>query len=167
MLKLYCDGGVVGRNPSPLGGTWAFVALGADDIILREASGVVVPIPFVLATITNNYTELYAALEALKAAPDGWAGDLLTDSQVTLYRITKDKTKWEGIPATVRAEVEAQRKRLGAYRVHLLDGHPTKQQLACGIGKRGNMCSAWNVRCDKECTRLAKAFLAEKGRAAA
>ena len=41
----------------------------------------------------------------------------------------------------------------------LLSGHPTKAQLALGIGKGGRPVSEHNVWCDHECGRRAKGFM--------
>lgn len=42
----------------------------------------------------------------------------------------------------------------------LLQGHPTKADLACGIGKKRNLpVSIHNVWCDEACGKAAREFL--------
>lgn len=161
-LDLYADGGVIGRNPSPWGGTFAallvdpFANDGAGGI-LTLTSGIVTPADAGsgIAAITNNYTELLAAVRALDLAPSGWRGTLYTDSWVTLCRIVRPRAGFAGIPDALQAELRAVKARAGRFDVILLDGHPTLAQLAAGVGKRGNPVSKWNVECDRECGRLA------------
>lgn len=149
--EVYCDGGVIGCNPSELGGTWSFVVPGCPIV-----SGVVTPREAGLPKITNNYTELLAAVQALENMPAGWAGTIYTDSQITLFRIRNQKPKFNGIPQDLQQRVWAARKRLGNYQVVLVGGHPTQNDLALGQDSRGLPVSKWNVECDKECTRLSK-----------
>ncbi len=157
---VYTDGGIIQANPSRHGGTWAYVVLDASEAVLCEASGVVTPADVGLPAVTNNLTELFAAVRALQVLPDGWAGTLYTDSQVTMFRLVNPGAAFNGIPDGLRREVREQRRRLGAFRVVRLDGHPTQAQLASGVGKRGGTCSRWNVHVDKRCNEQAAAFLA-------
>lgn len=162
VLRAYADGGCIGINPSPDGGTWAFRLIGFGETVLKEESGIVLPAEAGLPTISNNYTELLACLRALRSLPDGWEGDLFTDSQVTLLRLTKDRPSFNGIPEAMVEETWRQRRRMGKLRVTLLDGHPTRAHLAAGVGKRGYPVSEHNVACDKACSRHSLAFLKEK-----
>lgn len=160
VTSLYADGGVIGRNPSAVGGTWAWVQVNADGEHVRTGSGIVTPIFHGLDLITNNLTELLAAVLGLESLPTGWVGTVYTDSQVTLYRITRDKTKWAGIPAVLVERTQAARKPLGAYTVVLLGGHPTKAELAAGVRRDGFPCSPHNVWCDKACGVEGRNYLA-------
>lgn len=159
VTALYTDGGVILKNPSTYGGTWAYVHLNGDGVVIRERSGVVLPARWQLEAITNNFSELLALTYALLPLPDGWSGTVYSDSQCSLGRLFWGYKKWKGIPDELREMAEANVKRLGAVEAILLDGHPTKAQLALGIGKRGNMVSAFNVRCDDLCTEQARRFM--------
>jgi hypothetical protein len=161
-FRLYADGGVITRNPSDEGGAWAWRLVSDADEIVLQGSGVILPAEAGLPQITNNLTELLACVEALEAMPGSWRGTLFTDSLVTLCRLFNADPSFNGVPPELEARTWAQRRRLWGYRVVLLDGHPTRKQLASGIGKRGNPCSKWNVACDEECRRLAVAFKTAK-----
>lgn len=174
--EVFTDGGVIGRNPSELGGTWAYIMVptsptfGIHDwpeamqpyatwlkgrCVVRD-SGVVAPSDIGLKFVSNNVTELWAAMEALERMPAGWGGNLCTDSGVTQCRLVNKSPSFRGIPADLRDRFWKARQRAGAFRVTLLSGHPTKAHLAAGIGKRGTPVSEWNVACDEECNRLAR-----------
>ena len=64
MKQLFCDGGVVGSNPSAIGGTYAWrqvvddqpVAEGAHFISARDAR---------VPAVTNNLTEMLALIKGL------------------------------------------------------------------------------------------------------
>lgn len=156
-IDLYCDGGLIGANPSRLGGTWACVIV-THGVGHEVFSGIVTPADAGMGTISNNYTELEAAVQALERAPAGWTGVIHTDSNVTRCRLIAKKPKMKGIPGHLQERLRKAKARVGAFTVVLLDGHPTPLQLMHGKGKRGNPVSAWNVKCDAECTRLANQF---------
>lgn len=162
MISAFTDGGCVGRNPSKLGGTWAWVVVDADDKEVARASGVITPEQWGMPEVTNNATELLAALKLMEYLPNGWAGTLFTDSQITLFRITRENSKFNGIPDAIEADVKFHRRRLGDFKVVLLDGHPTKAQLDTGIGKRGHGCSRWNVLCDVLCNQEAEKWRSQQ-----
>lgn len=154
---LYTDGGVIGRNPSPHGGTVAFCVVRGEER-LCHAQGVITPHEAQLPAVTNNLTELLAAVMALETMPDGWDGVLHTDSQVTKYRL-EGSPKLNGIPDWLRDRLAAALARMGEFSVRLLGGHPTKMELAAGQRWDGLPCSPHNVFCDKLCGIEAKAFL--------
>lgn len=154
--KVYVDGGVVRQNPSPIGGTWACVLVDVNGRELDRASGFVSRESLGM-DVTNNFTELLAAVEGLERLPDGWSGTLHTDSNVTRCRIIGRNPGMNGIPQALRDRLAACKKRLGFIRVVLLDGHPTRDQLFRGSGKRGNPVSKWNVLCDELCTIAGRA----------
>lgn len=157
IAAMFCDGGVIGRNPSMLGGTVCFCLVDQADTIVRHCSGIVTPQSCGVRHITNNLTELLAAVNGLEALPEGWTGNVFTDSLVTLRRISGGKS-FRGIPDQLRARVALVLTRLGSYKVHLLGGHPTKAELAAGVRSDGKPVSQHNVFCDRECTRLAREF---------
>lgn len=149
---LYADGGVIHINPSPIGGTWAFRIVQAD-VIIAEKSGVITPVEAGLPAITNNLTEMLALVMGLRELPIDWIGVVKSDSQVTLGRVF-GSYKWTGIPAWLHRLYQQARNRLLFWEditCVQLDGHPTRTQLAAGIGKRGHPVSIHNVACDKAC----------------
>jgi ribonuclease HI len=164
--RLYTDGGVVKVNPSPIGGTWAWVLTqddGEGEGIVRCASGLILPAECDGASVSNNVAELRAALEALEAMPGYWRGTLLSDSQITLGRIFKG---WplKGVPLDLYRRLHRIQLRLREdlqVEPVLLQGHPTKADLARGIGaKRGYPVSKFNKWCDEACQEQARRALA-------
>jgi ribonuclease HI len=157
IVKLYADGGVIKKNPSPIGGTWAWcgVTVGECRIIQR---GGFIPAPEG-RLITNNHTEFIAATLALEAMPEGWSGVLCSDSQITLGRLF-ERWRIANLPRNVYMRGISALKKLGDVKPLLLQGHPTKKDLERGIGaKRGYPVSIHNVWCDKECGRQAELYL--------
>jgi ribonuclease HI len=163
-IDIYTDGGCILRNPSPHGITWAWQFV-SDGEVLRSASGVYTVadagLPF--QVLGNNTGELIAAVRALESAPDDWRGLLHTDSQNTLRRLTQAIFKTGGVPQTIVERLMVQRNRFRIIRVVLLDGHPTKEQLRLGLGKRGAPVSIFNVNCDEMCQKEAHNYLLQKG----
>jgi ribonuclease HI len=160
MNAIYCDGGVIRVNPSPIGGTWA-VRFVRDGEVIAERSGVITPIRPGLPAITNNLTELLAVVSGLSKLPWTWTGTVYSDSQVTLGRVF-DGWKWAGVPDWLRHDYERERIRLANWDqiTHvLLDGHPTKAQLLAGIGRHGYPVSEHNVWCDRECGKRAAEYM--------
>jgi len=153
---LYADGGVIGANPSRVGGTWAWRLVDADGNVLDHASG-----DYLCGDIhgyvpvTNNFTEFLALVKGLKSLPDGWSGLVCSDSAVTLGRLFRG-WKMTGIPTWLVVAGGAALQRLGPVEHLLLDGHPTRAHLAAGVGKRGNKVSEHNRWCDEECQRIAR-----------
>ena len=163
MTNLYCDGGVIGKNPSPIGGTWAFCVVDVElfDLHIIEQSGVIVPAQARLPEITNNLTEMLALVRGLQNLPDDWKGTVYSDSQITLGRVF-DGWKWNGIPNWLHVEFQRERKRLCNWeyiRWQLLQGHPTRAELDAGIGKRGYPVSIHNQWCDRACGAEADKFM--------
>jgi ribonuclease HI len=158
IAAIYCDGGVIAKNPSPYGGTWAWVAVDAAGELVRQDSGTIDA-----RGITNNVTEFVAAIYALEAVPQGWSGTLYSDSQVTLGRLFHG---WAlgGLGVRLINRGSAVLKRLGKVEPVLLQGHPTKADLEAGIDKkRGLPVSRFNQLCDQECQRLARRYLQQLG----
>ena len=83
-MKIYSDGACTG-NPGP--GGWAARLISADGRI-RELGGHV-------PETTNNRMELTAALEGLKAVPDGEAVTMTTDSEYVRKGITEWIHNWK------------------------------------------------------------------------
>lgn len=162
--EVFCDGGVAVENPSRFGGSWAWCAVDGGAVI-AENSGMVTPLVLGAPAVSNNLTELLAAVEVSEALPDGWDGTLYTDSQVTKFRLEGSK-KFAGIPQALIDRCVAARLRL-RFRVVLLGGHPTRKELEAGRREDGTPVSAWNVRCDRQCSLLCATLkpIAEKKKA--
>jgi ribonuclease HI len=156
VTALYSDGSVVKSNPSPIGGSWAWCAVDADNQRIIEQSGFLAPSAR-MNRITNNHTEFVAALAALAAMPDGWSGDLVVDSQVTMHRITTIRhsaaAPIPNLPDAWVKRAAAVLNRLGTVALFVCAGHPSATDLAAGITPNGIRVSPHNVWCDKECTR--------------
>jgi hypothetical protein len=89
-------------------------------------------------------------------------GTIYSDSQVTLGRAFLG-WKWHNIPLWLYDRFGFVRKALVNWdKIEwvLLDGHPTKAQLAAGIGKRGHPVDKNNVWCDEMCQSLSAQFQA-------
>lgn len=160
VVAVYCDGGLVGRNPSDIGGTWAWCGVDKDGNRIVEESG------FVAATatrkVTNNHTEQIAICKALEALPDGWSGTVYTDSNCALKRVFRGATTYN-LPRNIKARCAAAVRRLGRIEAVLLEGHPSKADLERGYGKKHDLpVSEHNVWCDKACTREAEKVKNEK-----
>jgi ribonuclease HI len=156
IVALYADGGVIKKNPSEIGGTWAWCAVDKDGNRVIEKYGAV-PAPG--RPVSNNHTEQIAITLALEAMPDGWSGTVYSDSQIALGLVFKN-WKEKNLPKNISDRSKQAVARLGKIEPVLLQGHPTKADLARGIGaKRGFPVSLHNVWCDKSCGLAAKEFL--------
>jgi hypothetical protein len=63
-----------------------------------------------------------------------------------------------GIPACLQERLVAAKVRLGRYRVVLLGGHPTPEELAAGARAGAVPVSEHNCWCDAACVAQARAF---------
>lgn len=156
-LDLYTDGGVIGANPSPIGGTWAYCLVDAIGERIRCDSGVITPAEAQLPAITNNLTELLAIVNGREALPYAWTGTIHSDSWVSLQRVFL-AAKLKNVPPWLVERLQ-RLQRDGWFSGcfwQLLDGHPTKAQLAASVGKRGAPVSIHNVWADAECQRRAR-----------
>lgn len=154
MLSIFCDGGCIQRNPSPHGGTYAYRIVDDTNHVLSEGCQILL-----LPGCTNNMSEYLAALYGMSQLPSSTPATLYSDSQITLGRIF---LSWRttGIPEAWKARMDKEYDRLKMFLGHeLVDGHPSKIQLATGTGKRGNKCSEHNVWCDHACQLKSKQFL--------
>lgn len=162
MNELYCDGGVIGRNPSLYGGTWAFRRL-RDGLIVSEQSACISLLDAQVPAVTNNLTEMLALVRGLQSLPPTWIGVVYSDSLITLGRAFQG-WKWKNIPPWLHQEYQQARGCLVNWkqiRWVLLQGHPTKAELAAGIGSRGYPVSEHNVWCDKACGNRAAEYMAQ------
>ncbi len=122
---LFCDGGCIGRNPSTIGGTWAWCLISPQDELLEQSSGIITPEKAKMPKITNNLTELLAAVEALSSVVSQWDGTIYTDSKVTYHRL-HGSSAFTGIPLWLRQKTENLR-RGRRWKVQLLGGHPSAE----------------------------------------
>jgi ribonuclease HI len=168
IMKLFTDGGLVGRNPSSVGGVWAYCIVDDKDEAVTLASGFV-PAPQG-REITNNHMEMIAAVKGFEALlgllphPADWTGEFWSDSQVTIMRLFQG-AKWNNVPANVRNRAETMIEAFGLgknpnIKPILCAGHPTKKELAAGIkNKEGKdyPVSVFNKYCDDACRKESKA----------
>lgn len=155
-ILLYSDGGIIGRNPSTLGGTWAFCKIQSGKM-LDSKSGVVTPLENKVEKITNNFTELFAATKALLTIDKEYPTTIFVDSAITLHRLTTSQ-RFAGIPNWLRLlTLDLRRNR--RWKVELVAGHPTREELKNGFTANGSPVSKWNQWCDLECKRLAREFM--------
>jgi len=123
---IWTDGACSG-NPGP--GGWAAIVIPADGSENVELSGGE-------KLTTNNRMELSAALNGLRALPDGSKVVVVTDSQLMLNSMTKWLPGWKkkgwktaaGTPVKnqdLLVALEAEVNRLGKVRWHWVRGHET------------------------------------------
>lgn len=159
ITHIYCDGGVVWKNPSPIGGSWAFALVDKYDECLYYESGFVQSTPN--RNITNNVSEQIAIVKALEHMPQGWSGTVCSDSQVALGRAFLG-WKRNGLPNNVSKRLDLAILSLGKLDFELLQGHPTCYELASSIGARtGKRVSRHNVLCDKLCNDISRLKMSE------
>lgn len=159
-LKLFTDGGVISKNPSPYGGTWAWVLVHEGKMVDRS-SGI---LPVSLSPITNNQTELLAIIEGLKSVPLASTLEICSDSSISLGRVFRGSS-FNNIPfwmETQLLQVKRSFRYWDKFSYTLIDGHPTKAQLASGIGKHGHPVSKWNKLCDDLCRAEAENYWKNK-----
>lgn len=157
---LYVDGGCITCNPSPVGGTFAWLLVSSKGRKLEYDSGVIPPGYGGLKKITNNLAELYAALAGLEHVLkewDGYRGYLWTDSRVTYHRMMYSHS-FAGIPDELRKHCLRLRQS-GLWVPMLLKGHPTAADLKRGYTKKGVPVSRYNVFVDEKCQEEADKYL--------
>lgn len=164
--ELYVDGGVIKKNPSPIGGTWAARII-KNNVVVLEDAGVITPEYARMAVISNNLTEMAALVFGLQHLPDDWKGTVYSDSAVTLGRAFKDY-KWGGIPNWLQAAFRKQKSRLiywHDFDYVNLQGHPTIEEIKAKVSKNGRPVSHHNKWCDDACSRVGDAYFKawEKG----
>lgn len=164
-VAIYGDGGCIQSNPSPYGGTWGWCAVDADGWMIHSEYGWFTPPPLSdggyewrgVLSVENNMSEFLAillALRSLKTYDRAWTGRLYTDNALTIARWTRGSSL-KNIPYVWRYRMGEILRMPGSVgdpsRWTLLDGHPTKQHLEQGTGKRGHPVSVHNRTCDKLC----------------
>lgn len=162
MNELFCDGGCVFSNPSPIAGTWAWVHT-IDGSPTTHDSGIIYPNNVRSLFVSNNVSEYIALLKGLNSLDSEWRGTIYSDSQITFGRFHLG-WKNKNIPQYLIKVLDRTRDRLVYWKNIkwvLLEGHPTKIDLYRGYGKSGRPVSIWNQWCDEECNRRAQELLLE------
>ena len=126
ITKLYADGGVIEKNPSTIGGTWACILVNEAEVQVSFGTGVITPNRARVKAVTNNLTELLALIEGLERVPIDFSGTVLSDSNVSL-----DVCFAAGSGITFRSG------RANSTRRHA---------NACSTGKRSNSCCWMGIR---------------------
>lgn len=114
-----------------------------------------------LPQITNNTTELLAAMIALENTSVGWSGLLTSDSQCTISRLKRPDMSMEGVPFKIKVRLQSIMRDRPNVEFKLVAGHPSKKDLARGT-KRGHQVSEHNVECDRICKMYCEKLLNEK-----
>jgi ribonuclease HI len=157
LAELYCDGGVIGRNPSPAGGVYAWCLVFEGARIAEDVQHVT-PEEIGVEAVSNNNSELLALLSGIEQLPDGWRGMVSSDSQVALGWVFLGWSQAK-VPQVLADRLNRLRKsgKLRGIAWRLLQGHPTRADLERGVGaKRKLPVSAHNVYVDELCTAMAR-----------
>lgn len=157
-VEVYADGGCIKENPSRFGITWAWCAVDKENNRIAEEFGYIAT-PKGRDPLTNNHAEQIALVLILEKLPFGWEGKVRSDSQCALGRLFWDWSQTNNVPKRIIERSEKAVKRLGVVSVDLLQGHPTKKELAAGWGsKRDLPVSEHNDYVDKLCKKAAKQY---------
>jgi len=158
-LKLYTDGGVIFKNPSPYGVTCAF-ALVKDDHLIHKESYLIVGNDL----NTNNQSELLAivfGLEFLHFISENSIAEICSDSEASIRR-TFLGGSMNNVPQWIQnrlLNVQEGLKYWNKFSYTLLGGHPTRTSLKKGTNAKGQPVSRWNALCDELCRQESQKFL--------
>ena len=163
-VVLYATGGTIGANPSPAGGTWAYVLVDGADQEVGYQAGVLTPQAVGTTTISNQVSSFVAILAGLAALPAGWSGNVASPQEIALGRICRGYAL-TGIPPVLvqRGQRVLQRFDPDALHPVLLAGQPTQAQLHAGVGAHGKPVSEHQVTCQTLCQQMAQVWCAEPG----
>lgn len=166
IVQVFADGGPVGRNPSPIGGTYAYIIRfrlpkWTEWIEYRRQVGFIAPSAS-MEVITNNVCELVAvctgiieSFSLLEEPTD--VLEVFSDSEVTLLRLFGN-VKVDGLPPYARVLFKDARfilRNLGQRANYtLLQGHPTIGELQDGVGKSGRPVHALQHEMHGACSKL-------------
>lgn len=186
ITEVYCDAGLITdpyaapnkRNPSTIGGTWSYCHVYTDPrfkisrVATMKTGGLLTPgqtmhwFPMfqytTLPAVENNVMELIAAIKCLMALPEGWSGKFHTDNKNVigwLFGIDGTLYKMNKLPDRLILLAQEARARVDEVQPILLEGHPSKNSLKEGVAPSGKPVSEYNDLCDRNCTRLSKAYL--------
>jgi uncharacterized protein YbdZ (MbtH family) len=163
VTSIYCDAGLIDRNPSPYGGTYCWRHVGPLGTGLIYGSGYLFPADVGAEVVGNNLAEFYAVWQALRSLPDGWSGKLYTDSRVAISWVWEPEGPVERLPDGWMTGCCAELARLGAIEPVRLKGHPSRKALAFGVASCGTRVSSHNKFCDTTCARLAREYKQQHG----
>lgn len=161
--RLYTDGGVIQKNPSPIGGTWAYCLVTIKGNLMYEDYDVERADRFNGKLVTNNQMELLAVIRGLQTLRRDMVVHICSDSEITLGRLFHGYAM-ENIPEWMLEELAQERSRLTQFKnfkYTLLSGHPTKSQLITGTGRNSHPVSQWNQRADSLCKLAGKEYIGE------
>lgn len=173
--EIYTDGGVISKNPSLIGGTWAFCLVNCNENFERtQIIGMSGFVPVVNNPFTNNWSESIAICLAFESLPEKWSGTIFSDSACALGRAFLN-WRINNLPKIIHIRTLAALERLGEIKYRLVQGHPNKKELNHEFGtdeeyklplgrKETNpyheevfggkrVVSIHNVWCDKECKK--------------
>lgn len=139
MNYAFADGGVYKNNPSKKGGAWAYVILNSVGL-LESKYGIVE------GNVTNNLMEFIALYEVIKSLPEGWSGEIVSDSKITLGRIFYG-WKCNGLPEDLVKDCRNQLKRLGIVFPRHVKGHQAQSD---------DIYITYNRMCDFLCRKAMK-----------
>jgi hypothetical protein len=152
-LVAFADGGVILKNPSTIGLTWAYVLTTSyhgekryerNGYLSVEGSGIGGP------TVENNFAELLAVVLALESTPA--ITHVYSDSLSAIRRARSPfNSKMKGIPDWLIDRAQRVKLRSPDVRFILLGGHPTRKELAAGKREDGTPVNRFNVECDRLC----------------
>lgn len=173
--ELYCDGGLMKKNPSSIGGSWAFCGVDSERKLLIAYADIVVCKESQI--ISNNTTETIAICKALELMPIGWDGTIISDSKVALTR-TFSNPKFTGCPGNVRIRLKEAFNRLKVKNYIHVAGHPIITELKgeFGFDNETNLplsrklsdsgkqmpCSKHNAYVDALCNQVMKEYFEER-----
>lgn len=120
--------------------------------VIFQDSGIITPEQMKLKVITNNISELYAAVKAILSVPKEWDGKIYTDSLITYRRITTSH-KFNGIPNGLK-KLTTKLRTENKYMAKWIKGHPNENDLDNGKNDKGQLVSKYNVLCDDLCNEL-------------
>lgn len=164
-VALYATGGTIGANPSPHGGTWAYVLVDGADQEVGYQAGVLTPQVVGTTTITNQVSSFVAILAGLAALPAGWSGNVASPQEIALGRVCQGYAL-TGIPPVLiqRGQRVLQRFDPEALQPVLLAGQPTQAQIRAGVGTPDKPVSEHQVTCQTLCQQVAQVWREERAR---
>ena len=188
VFNLYADGGLLSPNPSTIGGTMAFALTDLDDDLLaasfdccitrteemrwrqstRNPLGTIqvkdyqkCPALWPNDRITPDITETWAIVRGLTFLPRDWSGTVYSDNECALQRLFGTYS-WNGVPDRFKRMCLDRVATLGSITTLLLNGHPSKKELAQGwkfnSAKIKRPVSEWNKLCDTGCDLMKKYY---------
>lgn len=109
ITHLYVASGLIGSNPSMIGGTYAWRLVFEHQEPFGAAA--VLPMAAIGGPVTNNQVEMLALLAGLEQVSEAFCGEIHSQSMVTLGRAFQG-WKWTNIPTWMHEAYKLQRARL-------------------------------------------------------